>query len=126
MHKICHPAIAPECDYLFRVKVLTTELWMKGAADTSCRCTSGLKKHHRAHTMNSLWVQAVTWQDGKPAPYLLIARALAAMEGTTKRLKKDEIMVDAFRAILKRCPGDSSALHACHPQFACSPFIWCI
>jgi hypothetical protein len=59
-------------------------------------------------------VQAVTWQDGKPAPYLLIARAFAAMEGTTKRLKKDEIMVDAFRAILKRCPGDSSA-PACLP-----------
>ena len=27
------------------------------------------------------------------------------MEGTTKRLKKDEIMVDAFKAILQRCPG---------------------
>ena len=50
-------------------------------------------------------MQAVTWQDGKPAPYLLIARAFAAMEGTTKRLKKDEIMVDAYRAILQRCPG---------------------
>ncbi len=52
-----------------------------------------------------LGMQAVKWQDGKPAPYLLIARAFAAMEGTTKRLKKDEIMVDAYRAILQRCPG---------------------
>ena len=50
-------------------------------------------------------MQAVTWQEGKPAPYLLIARAFASMEGTTKRLKKDEIMVDAFMAILQRCPG---------------------
>lgn len=50
-------------------------------------------------------MQTVTWQEGKPAPYLLIARAFAAMEGTTKRLKKDEIMVDAYRAILQRCPG---------------------
>ena len=50
-------------------------------------------------------MQTVTWQDGKPAPYLLIARAFAAMEGTTKRLKKDEIMVDAYRSILQRCPG---------------------
>ena len=54
-------------------------------------------------------MQAVTWQEGKPAPYLVIARAFAAMEGTTKRLKKDEILVDAFRAILQRCPGSFPA-----------------
>ena len=54
-------------------------------------------------------MQAATWQEGKPAPYLVIARALAAMEGTTKRLKKDEILVDAFRAILQRCPGSLAA-----------------
>jgi DNA ligase-1 len=50
-------------------------------------------------------LQVVAWPEGKPAPYLVIARAFAAMESTTKRLKKDDILVDMFRSILERSPG---------------------
>ena len=45
------------------------------------------------------------WPEGRPAPYLAVARAFAAMEGTTKRLVKDEILTELFRGILRRCPG---------------------
>ncbi len=49
--------------------------------------------------------EAVTWPEGTPAPYLVIARAFAAMESTTKRLAKDNIMVEMFRGILRCSPG---------------------
>ena len=49
--------------------------------------------------------EAVTWQEGTPAPYLVIARAFAAMESTTKRLAKDNIMVEMFRSVLRCSPG---------------------
>lgn len=49
--------------------------------------------------------EAVTWQEGTPAPYLLIARAFAAMESTTKRLAKDNVMVEMFRSILRCSSG---------------------
>jgi len=49
--------------------------------------------------------EAVTWQEGTPAPYLLIARAFAAMESTTKRLAKDNVMVEMFRSILSCSSG---------------------
>ena len=87
--------------HLFRCRYC--DLWLYGnhsrtiVAVLNCSPTTILQ--------SLLDTQAVMWQDGKPAPYLLIARAFAAMEGTTKRLKKDEIMVDAYRAILQRCPG---------------------
>ena len=50
-------------------------------------------------------VQAVDWAEGTPAPYLVVARAFAGMEGTTKRLLKDEVLGELFRAVLARCPG---------------------
>ena len=53
-------------------------------------------------------VQAVDWPEGTPAPYLAVARAVAGMEGTTKRLLKDEVLVELFSAILQRCPGEAS------------------
>ena len=62
-------------------------------------------------------VQAVEWAEGTPAPYLVIARAFAGMEGTTKRLLKDEVLVELFRAILARCPG------AQHPLPCASTFF---
>ncbi len=49
--------------------------------------------------------EAVTWQEGTLAPYLVIARAFAAMESTTKRLAKDNIMVEMFRSVLRCSPG---------------------
>lgn len=61
--------------------------------------------------------EAVTWQEGTPAPYLVIARAFAAMESTTKRLAKDNIMVEMFRGILRCSPG----VHTHYPFYALWP-----
>lgn len=60
--------------------------------------------------MHAQPVLAVDWPEGKPAPYLAVALAFAAMEGTTKRLIKDEILTELFLGVLRRSPG-------AHPMF---------
>ena len=47
------------------------------------------------------------WEAGQPVPYLHIARGLAALDSTTKRLKIGDALANLFRAIIELTPGMS-------------------
>jgi DNA ligase-1 len=42
----------------------------------------------------------VWWGEGEPAPYLHLSRAFDALTATTKRLRKQDILVNMFRALM--------------------------
>lgn len=79
-------------------------------------------KHHRGKAHRELCAQVpwdavlkgvkdydpramAMWQDGQPAPYLHVARALAAMDSTTKRLRISDVIANMFRSLLLLSPG---------------------
>ena len=49
------------------------------------------------------------WQRGSPVPYLHIARGLAALDSTTKRLRIGDALANIFRAIMALSPGKRPA-----------------
>ena len=51
------------------------------------------------------------WAAGELAPYLLLARAFAALEATTKRLVKDNVLVNMFRSVIALSPGAPVNVH---------------
>ncbi|KAK3285179.1 hypothetical protein CYMTET_7194 [Cymbomonas tetramitiformis] len=51
-------------------------------------------------------VEDACWQAGESAPYLHLARALASLEGTTKRLRIGDILTNTFRSLLALSPQD--------------------
>ena len=50
-------------------------------------------------------VELAIWGQGEPAPYLHVARALKAMDGTTKRLIISDVVANMFRSLLALSPG---------------------
>ncbi|KAL4419767.1 hypothetical protein ABPG75_006865 [Micractinium tetrahymenae] len=52
-------------------------------------------------------VEHACWRAGEPTPYLHISRALELMDGTTKRLRKSDVLVNCFRSVLALgAPGE--------------------
>ncbi|CAM9421304.1 unnamed protein product [Phaeothamnion confervicola] len=59
-------------------------------------------------------VSDAPWRAGEPAPYQHLADTLEALIGTTKRLRKADILVNCFRSLLALSPGDVvPALYLC-------------
>ena len=50
------------------------------------------------------------WKLGEKVPYLHIARAFQAIDGTTKRLRIGDALANMFRSILALSPGDRAQL----------------
>lgn len=50
------------------------------------------------------------WEAGTPTPYLHVARALAAVNSTSKRLVMTDILTNAFRSVLALAPADLLAV----------------
>eukprot|EP00198_Chlamydomonas_reinhardtii_P013554 XP_001702891.1 DNA ligase [Chlamydomonas reinhardtii] len=48
----------------------------------------------------------ISWKEGQPVPYSLLANTFEAIAGTTKRLEIVALLVSAFRAILATNPPD--------------------
>eukprot|EP00727_Mastigamoeba_balamuthi_P001338 m51a1_g11200 putative dna ligase 1-like (970) ;mRNA; r:15615-19317 len=46
------------------------------------------------------------WKEGEAVPYLALARTLAAVEGTTLRLVKVELLANLLRSVVRLTPGD--------------------
>lgn len=55
-------------------------------------------------------VSMACWQMGSATPYLHIARALAAMDSTTKRLRISDALTNMFRSVLELAPGQQQHL----------------
>lgn len=55
-------------------------------------------------------VSMACWARGAPTPYLHIARALAAMDSTTKRLRIGDALTNMFRSVIELCPGASTGM----------------
>jgi len=50
-------------------------------------------------------VELAIWGHGEATPYLHVARALKAMDGTTKRLIISDVIANMFRSLLALSPG---------------------
>ena len=53
-------------------------------------------------------ISMACWRRGAATPYLHIARALSAVDSTTKRLKIGDALTNLFRSVIELSPGQQA------------------
>ena len=62
------------------------------------------------HTLPDVELQAATWKEGEPIPYLALAHVFSLVEATTKRLEITAILTAFFLLVIqRRKPGDAES-----------------